>query len=340
MNRTVLGALLGLLFAAGVLLAVRAAPPMRPIRLADRLAPYLGDAPPPSKLLARPSATSTPFAVLRRLFGPVIGEAVGFLDRVVGGSVSVRRRLGGLGHTTSLDDFRVEQVVWGALGMIGGGLFVVLIGVLRGGVDVVLAGGAAVVGLVGGVLARDWYLTRQVQQREAAMLSEFPVVADLLALSVVAGEAPPDALLRVCRLTGGELARDLDAAASGRRPRGRQARAAGGRWPQGDLDDGAGRVPALARHRLVRALPGIADARLADEMRKGGLVLPLDMLAAWLAGACARVRGRDPERGDVPGWVMVTVMTAGLVVVIFAVFKGKITDAVSSAIDSVTGKTK
>jgi tight adherence protein C len=211
-NRTVLGALLGLLFAAGVLLAVRAAPPMRPIRLADRLAPYLGDAPPPSKLLARPSATSAPFAVLRRLFGPAIGEAVGFLDRVVGGSVSVRRRLGGLGHTASLDDFRVEQVVWGALGMVGGGLFVVLIGVLRGGVDVVLAGGAAVVGLVGGVLARDWYLTRQVQQREAAMLSEFPVVADLLALSVVAGEAPPDALLRVCRLTGGELARDLDAA--------------------------------------------------------------------------------------------------------------------------------
>jgi tight adherence protein C len=39
-----------------------------------------------------------------------------------------------------------------------------------------------------------------------------PVVADLLALAVVAGEAPPDALQRVCRLTGGELARDLDAA--------------------------------------------------------------------------------------------------------------------------------
>ena len=69
-------------------------------------------------------------------------------------------------------------------------------------------------------------------------------------------------------------------------------------------------------------------------------MVPLDMLAAWVAGAYARVRGGDPERGDVPGWVMVTVMTAGLVVVIFAVFKGKITDAVSNAIDSVTGKTK
>ncbi len=41
-------------------------------------------------------------------------------------------------------------------------------------------------------------------------------------------------------------------------------------------------------------------------------MVPLDMLAAWVAGAYARVRGGDPERGDVPGWVMVTVMTAGL----------------------------
>ncbi|HZE48273.1 MAG TPA: type II secretion system F family protein [Jatrophihabitantaceae bacterium] len=212
MTGIVLGAFLGLLLAGGVLLAVRAAPPMRPIRLADRIAPYLGDTPPPSKLLARPTATSAPFAVVRRLFGPAIGDAVGFLDRVVGGSASVRRRLGGLGTAGTVEEFRIEQVVWGVVGLVGSGLVVVLAGVVRGGVDPVLAGGAALLGLAGGVLARDWYLTKQVQRRESAMLSEFPVVADLLALSVVAGEAPPDALLRVCRLTGGELARDLDAA--------------------------------------------------------------------------------------------------------------------------------
>lgn len=44
------------------------------------------------------------------------------------------------------------------------------------------------------------------------MLAEFPVIADLLALSVVAGEAPIDALNRVCRLTRGEMARDIEAA--------------------------------------------------------------------------------------------------------------------------------
>lgn len=64
-----------------------------------------------------------------------------------------------------------------------------------------------------------------------------------------------------------------------------------------------------------------------------------DLLRAWLALTLARVRGREPEAGDVPGWVMVTLMTAGLVVAIFAVFRDKIVHAVDSAIDSVTGAT-
>ena len=41
-------------------------------------------------------------------------------------------------------------------------------------------------------------------------------------------------------------------------------------------------------------------------------------LARLYAPALAPPRERD-ERGDVPGWVMITVMTAGLVVVIWAI---------------------
>lgn len=206
------GALLGLVGACGVVLAVRASPPMRPVRLAERIAPYLGDTAPLSKLLARPSASSTPFAVARRLFGPALAEAVGFLDRLVGGAASVRRRLRGLGSGLSIEEFRIEQVVWGVCAMLAGALVVGLAGVLNGHVDAVLVGAAALGGLIGGVLGRDWWLSRQLEQREQAMLAEFPVVADLLALAVVAGEAPAAALQRVCLLTGGELARDLDLA--------------------------------------------------------------------------------------------------------------------------------
>ncbi len=45
------------------------------------------------------------------------------------------------------------------------------------------------------------------------------------------------------------------------------------------------------------------------------------------------------DRGDVPGWVMVTVMTAGLVVAVFAVFKGAIIGAVQTAIGQVVSGT-
>jgi tight adherence protein C len=207
-----LGALLGLATAVGILLAVRAAPPMRPIRLTDRIAPYLGDAPVPSRLLSRPSAHSAPFGAVQRLLGPTVSETVRWLDRLVGGSESVRRRLGGLGNISGVEEFRIEQVVWGALGMIGGAVGITLVTWVRGGIDPVLTAAAALVGAGGGVLAREWWLTQQVQRRERAMLAEFPVIADLLALAVLAGEAPIDAMQRVCRLTQGELTRDLQSA--------------------------------------------------------------------------------------------------------------------------------
>jgi len=208
----IVGMLLGLLGGTGLVIAIWAAPPMRPVRLADRLAPYLGDSRPPSKLLAAPPSSAAPFVAIRRLFGPLAGELVGVLDRVIGGRAAVRRRLAGVGSATSVEEFRVEQVVWGGVGLVGGAVGLTTLTWLRGGPDPVLAAAGGLAGLVAGVLGRDWLLSRQLRTREATMLAEFPVVADLLALSVVAGESPADALARVCRLTGGELARDLDAA--------------------------------------------------------------------------------------------------------------------------------
>jgi hypothetical protein len=60
-------------------------------------------------------------------------------------------------------------------------------------------------------------------------------------------------------------------------------------------------------------------------------------LTAALAALAERAREDDPERGDVPGWVMITVMTAALVLAILAVFQQAIVDAVTDALNSVTG---
>ena len=48
----------------------------------------------------------------------------------------------------------------------------------------------------------------------------------------------------------------------------------------------------------------------------------------------------DRERGDVPGWVMVTVMTAILVVAILGIFEPQIKSALSGVIDSVSNSKK
>ena len=59
-------------------------------------------------------------------------------------------------------------------------------------------------------------------------------------------------------------------------------------------------------------------------------------LTAALVALAERVRGDEPERGDVPGWVMITVMTAALVLAILIPFRTAIVTAVQNALSSVT----
>jgi hypothetical protein len=56
-------------------------------------------------------------------------------------------------------------------------------------------------------------------------------------------------------------------------------------------------------------------------------------IAFWYA-VLAAPRVRD-DRGDVPGWVLVTVMTAGLVAVIWGVADDQLLDLLRSALNSV-----
>ena len=66
------------------------------------------------------------------------------------------------------------------------------------------------------------------------------------------------------------------------------------------------------------------------------------LLGVWRLLAMARVQDvrRNRDRGDVPGWVMVTVMTAILVVAILGIFQPQIKRALTGIIDSVSGSDK
>jgi tight adherence protein C len=301
-----LGMLLGLVAAVGLVLVVTYAPPFRSVRLVDRLAPYVHDTPPPSRLLGTATEAGLLTAV-RRVFGPVIGDGARLIDRLLGGRAAVRRRLDALATDTTIEDFRIEQVVWGGLGLLGAALLATVGSVMAGSLNVLSAGLLCVAGVMGGVLGRDWWLTQQVQHREDLLLAEFPVVAELLALAVTAGESPAAAIARVTRLSGGELARELGAALG-------RARAG---------------VP------LVDALQQVADRTSLDPLARfiDGLLVAIERgtpLAEVLRAQAADVREAGKRRlleagGRKEIAMMVPVVFLVLpVTVLFALFPGLI----------------
>jgi tight adherence protein C len=207
MSLAMQGALLGLVLGAGLLLVMNRAPVLRQPSLDDRLAPYLRDAARPSRLLLVQRSV-TPLTVVERVLAPVVGDAVRALERVLGGAASVRRRLEQSGRDRTVEEFRAEQVVWAAVGLLGAVVVGLLLS-LDGGASPVLLLVLCLAGITTGVLVRDWWLTREVARREERMMVEFPTVAELLALAVTAGEGATGALDRVTTLSRGELSREL-----------------------------------------------------------------------------------------------------------------------------------
>jgi len=198
----------------GLWLTVTNLPGSRKLRLNDRLEPYLRPATgsPAPMVFGQDGLTGRVLSqcgAVGRLAAPMLVRAGHWVESVLGGARSVRTRLTALGSEQRVEDFRVEQVLWGVISGLGGLFLVAVISAVTFSVNLLAAAALIAIGVVTGVLARDWWLTAQVRRRERAMMQEFPVVAELLALAVTAGESPVAALQRVCRLCRGELSVEL-----------------------------------------------------------------------------------------------------------------------------------
>lgn len=196
------GALIGFGLSGGLLLALSGWLRTRRPTLDQRVLPYVRDVHP--QILGPVRATT----VVDAVFGPSVRRLGGVVGDVLGGSASVTRRLVRLGSPMTVDDFRIRQVMWGAAGLAGG---IAVASILwaggRSGVPLLLL--VCAFGFVAGVLWCDQHLSSQVSNREREMQSEFPVVADLLALAVAAGESPVAGLDRIMRVCHGALADEL-----------------------------------------------------------------------------------------------------------------------------------
>lgn len=199
-------AVLGLMLATGVLLVVGALGRARRVDVTMRIEPYLDRVPQRSSLLRADDGSGWQVTDLVR---PLTARAGALLDQLLGGTDSVRSRLQRAGMAPDVEGFRVQQVLWG----IAAGVVVAALGSVlwwsRGASVVALA---VLVGcaFLGGVVARDTLLSSAASRRERQIMAEFPALAELLALSVTAGEGTVQALERVARLSSGELSGELE----------------------------------------------------------------------------------------------------------------------------------
>jgi tight adherence protein C len=200
------GAVAGLLFGVGVLV-VLARLNARRVRLDERVGPYLRVLGTTSSLL-RDGGGRPPTSPLDRVVALWIGRVGREPERFGSTRAALRRRLDQAGRPQSVDQFRAQQVVWAMAGLVGGLALALILAATRGSSPLVLAALVAVCGL-GGWLGCDHRLGRQIARREERMLMEFPTIAELLALSVGAGEGPVAAMERVATMARGDLATEL-----------------------------------------------------------------------------------------------------------------------------------
>lgn len=177
-------------------------------RLADRIAPHVrASASEELRLRAEPV---TPFPTLERLIAPVLRDGARWIERWGSPTQELKTRLLRAGADLTVEQFRAHQVVWGVGGLVVGTAFAVFLAATRGSSPVALVVLIAAAG-VGAALTKDYLLTREISQREERIVAELPTIAELLALSVAAGEGAVGALERVSRSTHGVMSQELKA---------------------------------------------------------------------------------------------------------------------------------
>lgn len=367
--------LLGTGLGFGLWMLVSLVPILRRPLLLHRVAPYVLDVSPGARdLLARRRVSPT--HVLGVVASPVGDRLAPLLHAVLGSPDGIARRLRQAAAAETVSEFRGRQLRWSLLGAAVGatlGILGTLQGAMLALPAALALLGAAIgaftvdwllqrrakrrlarisselpsileflsLSLAAGEGVQD-ALRRVGAAGHSALGRELAgVVADAAAgtslstaLATLAEElAHPrgDALRRPDARgdRAGDAARADAAGAGARREGRREARSARGGGEEGNQHVGAAGLRLAADDRGVRTLAWHPCA--AGRILEGGTMSTISKRFQRLVG-----RVREEERGDVPGWVLVTLMTAGLVIVIWTVAGPALQGVFEQAINRVT----
>lgn len=205
--------LLGSFNGAALCVFVLSLPPLRRPTLSSRISPYLRDQESLVDIYSPPTPRSE--GLLGLLKSVTLSATLWITSRITT-DATLNQRLNRLGGHASIERFRINQVLSILLGMIAAGCVAGLLSAQRGFSPIVTLV-LVVSGGVAGHVLNDWRLSQAVARHESRVLAEFPTVAELLALSITAGEGIVEALERVCRTCSGDLVDELRSALSATR---------------------------------------------------------------------------------------------------------------------------
>ena len=218
----------------GILFLASALPPFRTRGMKVRVEPFLhGLAGKTSRLLVRPGRRSP------RWFTDAL-SAAGLL-----GSSELLVRLDRSGREPDEIGFRIEQLAWGAGAFLGALVVLVVAGFTGPFFVSPPALAAACVAGASGFLARDWYLSKEIERRHQILKEQLPTALDHLTLALMAGESIAGAIERVKDSASGVVAEELGRVSSDIR---------GGATVIEALDNFRARAPGGSIGRFVDAL--------------------------------------------------------------------------------------
>ncbi|MDN5559155.1 MAG: type II secretion system F family protein [Ruaniaceae bacterium] len=175
----------------------------RRMTLLDRVSPYVRPSVQVSRLLLDTRSRS----LGERIMAPLARDLGRAFETIGSTAASVTRRLRQAGSAHTLEEFRVEQVLWAALG--AAAALVVAFAAMARGSSPILALLIVLLGACGGAVARDASLSNAATRRQSQIAEELPDAADLVALAVGAGEPPIKALERIAAISQGALSTEF-----------------------------------------------------------------------------------------------------------------------------------
>ena len=207
MSASIIGSLLGLIAASGVLIAITRYRSLAPMTISARVIRATHGSVPQLNVLMPTESKSGALASLRVLISPNSE----WLSRF-GNADKLMERLRKAGKTTGernadLARFRWEQISWAAMGLVAG----IVIGIwsISRGSNPITIGLTATIGIGIGFLVHERHISGLGNKRVQRIDAQFPDLAELLAFSVTAGETSLAALTRIAHLGSGDLAHEL-----------------------------------------------------------------------------------------------------------------------------------